>query len=105
MNHSIYILYSDTADKYYVGETEDVLQRLILHNLGTFSGSSTKIASDWKILATFLLKNRIEARIVEKYIKQMKSRKFTESLIANLDFFLNFKELVFQKFNIIISKQ
>ncbi len=105
MNHFIYILYSDTADKYYVGETEDVVQRLILHNSGTFSGSSTKIACDWKILATFLLRNRIEARIVEKYIKQMKSRKFTESLITNLDFFLNFKELVFQKFTIIISKQ
>jgi putative endonuclease len=77
---------------------------LELHNSGTFSGSSTKIASDWKVLVIFVVKNRTEARVVEKYIKGMKSRKFTESLIDNNIFYLNFKELVCQKFNIIISK-
>jgi putative endonuclease len=102
MAHYIYIIYSKTTDKFYIGETENISQRLKWHNTKEFANSSTKIASDWVLKKYFEVNDRTEARTVEKYIKNMKSRKFIESLIKDEVFSLNFRQRVTQKFNIAI---
>ncbi|MGM0504901.1 MAG: GIY-YIG nuclease family protein, partial [Bacteroidota bacterium] len=37
MNYYCYILYSKRLDKYYVGETQELEERLRLHHSGFFS--------------------------------------------------------------------
>jgi len=40
--HYVYIIYSESFDRFYVGETGDVGGRIMQHNTGFYRGSSTK---------------------------------------------------------------
>ena len=79
--HFVYIIYSKKSDKYYVGETTDVEQRIHWHNSHYFKRASTVIADDWELCLSINCKNIQQARKIEKYIKQMKSRVFIEKLV------------------------
>jgi len=81
--HYCYILYSTKINKYYIGESEDPHRRVEEHNNGLFKGSFTNRVSDWRLLISIECKDRNEARKVESFIKNQKSRKFIEKLIAN----------------------
>ncbi|MGG7035029.1 MAG: GIY-YIG nuclease family protein [Flavobacterium sp.] len=48
--HYLYIIYSKTADKFYIGETQNLEERLQKHNEHLYNNSFTKIASDWKLV-------------------------------------------------------
>ena len=50
----IYILYSESANKYYVGHTDNLERRLFEHNNG-MTRFTSNIASDWIIMYTCLL--------------------------------------------------
>jgi putative endonuclease len=79
----IYILYSDSADKYYIGHTNDIIRRLEEHNCAE-KNSFTSRYRPWILKASFpVSESRREARIVENYIKNMKSRKIVERLIEH----------------------
>jgi putative endonuclease len=75
-----YILYSRSLDEYYIGETEDVKARLQLHNSGFFKGSYTSKSSGWVIFFLIKCTSRNQARMIERHIKNMKSRKYIENL-------------------------
>ncbi|WP_310377466.1 GIY-YIG nuclease family protein [Flavobacterium sp.] len=47
-SHSLYILYSRSNIKYYVGETHNIEERILKHNQHLYSNSFTKIANDWE---------------------------------------------------------
>jgi putative endonuclease len=81
--HYLYILYSKSLDKYYVGETSDITQRLNQHFSGFYKGSYTSQTDDWekKLVIEFSTIN--QARKAEIFIKKMKSRKFIEQLIED----------------------
>ena len=83
MRHFLYILYSKSANKYYIGETSDVSFRLNLHNSHEFKGSFTKIASDWEVKLTFENAEKSNILFLEKFIKRMKSRVFIQKIIEN----------------------
>jgi putative endonuclease len=87
--HHLYILYSKSADRYYIGETHDLAARIILHNSHAYEGSFSKIASDWKVVLDFETENRTEALSLEKFIKKMKSKKFILKIIANPEILLD----------------
>ena len=77
----VYILFSNTLDKFYVGHTQNLTDRIYRHNN---SGSkSTKNASDWKLVYSEQLSNRSEAYKREMEIKKKKSRKYIENLISD----------------------
>jgi putative endonuclease len=80
--HYLYIIYSDSLDKYYVGETPDVEIRLAQHNNHYFKTNFTKSANDWKLSTKHEYRNRREALFLEKFMKKMKSRLFIEKIIA-----------------------
>lgn len=80
--HFVYILYSKTLNKYYVGETKDISTRLELYNTGFFKGAFTSQANDWSLEHEIKCKDITQARAIETHIKKMKSRKFIETLIA-----------------------
>ncbi|MGF1556570.1 GIY-YIG nuclease family protein [Paucihalobacter sp.] len=85
MKYFIYILYARSVDKFYVGESPDVAQRLSLHENHHFKRAFTKIADDWEIKLEFQCQNREDALFLEKFIKRMKSKKFIQKIIQNPD--------------------
>ncbi len=81
MTYSVYILYSPSLDQYYVGQTDNISNRLFRHNN---SGSkSTKKANDWELKYHEPHLTRSAAVTRETEIKRKKSRKYIESLIAD----------------------
>ena len=81
MNHFVYILHSDSKDRYYIGSCADVAQRLLRHNAG--ATPSTKPYRPWRIVYTEELESKTEALKRENYIKRMKSRTYIESLFKS----------------------
>jgi putative endonuclease len=77
----VYILYSKTLDRFYVGQTENLDNRIFRH---TNSGSkSTKAADDWELKYKEECNTRSEAVQREAEIKKKKSRKYIEWLISS----------------------
>ena len=81
--HYLYIIYSETTNKFYTGETHDVEERLQKHNNHDYDNSFTKIATDWKLVLQFNCTDRKSALFLEQFIKKMKSRKFIEKIIID----------------------
>jgi len=75
-----YILYSESADKYYVGSTNDINSRLKKHN--NKNKGYTNRSSDWKIVYKKDFVNRTDAIMFEKEIKSWKSRTMIQKLIS-----------------------
>jgi len=76
--YTVYILYSQQKDKYYIGQTEDLAKRLSEHNLRKNLG-----ASDWIIAYSESYNTRSEAMKRELEIKGKKRRSYIEALINN----------------------
>ena len=74
----VYILYSDTKSKYYVGQTNNMDDRLNRHNSG-FS-LATKYGIPWKLVQTFICNNRSEAILLEKKIKKRAAKRYLQDL-------------------------
>ena len=79
MGHFVYILYSISRDRYYVGSTSEIEQRLIRHNAG--ATPSTKTGRPWKIVYREEHATKSEALKRENQIKRQKSRVYIEGLI------------------------
>ena len=80
MRYYVYILYSPSKGKYYVGSCEDMSVRLLQHNAGR--NKSTKHGVPWELRKTEDYAMRSEAVKREFFIKSMKSRKFIEAVVA-----------------------
>lgn len=80
--HFLYIIYSPTADKYFVSETDNVPERIELHNSFKRLKSITGKPSDWTQKLIFECNSREEAVYLVKHIRKMKSRAFLEKVIA-----------------------
>ncbi len=78
---SLYILFSERKNKYYVGFTGDILnERLRRHN-SNHKGFTGRIP-DWKIVYKEEFLNKKDAMQREKTIKKWKSRNMIEKLIG-----------------------
>ena len=70
----VYILYSERFDKFYIGHTDNLENRVWSHN-NTDRNTFTSKYRPWEIVASFeVTKNRADAMQVEKRSKQMKSK-------------------------------
>ncbi len=78
----VYILFSSSKSKYYIGQTLDIENRLNQHNSG-FS-LSTKYGIPWEIVQTFMCETRSEAILLEKKIKKRGAKRYLEDLNKNL---------------------
>jgi putative endonuclease len=79
MPHFVYILYSETIDKYYFGSCSNIEERLLRHNAG--ATISTKPGRPWKVVYQEEFNSKTEVIKREIYLKRMKSRVFIELLI------------------------
>jgi putative endonuclease len=76
----IYIIYSKSADLYYVGYTKDPQRRLIEHNSNPHN-TFTSIHRPWVMKALFECGlSDAQSIAVERLIKKQKSRKLIELL-------------------------
>lgn len=69
MQFFVYILYSDAFDKYYVGQTNDIKDRLNRHNNGYEKSTSPFVP--WKIIWFTEKLTRAEAVSLEKKLKNL----------------------------------
>ena len=74
----VYILYSLSKEKYYVGQTNNIEDRLRRHNSGY--SLSTKNGIPWELITSFSLSNRSEAMILEKKIKSTGAKRYLISV-------------------------
>ena len=79
--YTVYIIYSESLDKFYIGYTEDVAHRLGQHNSGI--SEFTSRATDWVLRYSERYDTRELAMKREKEIKNKKSRKYIEWLISS----------------------
>ncbi|RZK48188.1 MAG: GIY-YIG nuclease family protein [Pedobacter sp.] len=77
----LYILYSISRDKYYVGSTNNLVERFKTHNSNHrgFTGRT----GDWEIVYTENYLTREDAYARERAIKKWKSRRLIEKLIGS----------------------
>ena len=68
----VYILYSESADRYYIGQTNNLVDRLKRHNMGQVL--STKSYVPWELRFSLEVPTRKDAVKVERYLKNLKSR-------------------------------
>lgn len=75
MTYYIYILYSNSIDRYYVGYSSDPWLRLEQH-LSNSTDKYTGKSKDWILKAVFEVSNSEgDAIKIERFIKKQKSRK------------------------------
>ena len=79
--YSVYIMYSQKLDKYYIGYSSDVEDRLRKHNRNSKGFSSLGIP--WILLYTECFESKKEALAREKQLKNWKNRNRLESLIKS----------------------
>ena len=78
----VYILFSESANKYYIGHTNNIEIRLIKHNSPVMFGEFTRKNGPWKLMySEDGFETRSDAMKREKQIKKWKSRKKIEDLI------------------------
>jgi putative endonuclease len=81
MKYSVYILYSQSKDRYYTGYTTNPDERLLEHNNG--ATPSTRPGIPWIMVYKEECEDKTAAIRIENTIKKMKSRKYIERLIFN----------------------
>jgi len=77
---SVYILFSEELNKYYIGSTTVSIEDRLKKHLADQNGF-TGIAKDWKVVYTEILPDKRQALIREKQIKSWKSKPMIENLI------------------------
>jgi putative endonuclease len=79
MKYYVYIIHSQSNDKYYIGYSHNPNERLEKHNLG--ATTSTRTGRPWVLVYIDECKDKSSAIRRESEIKRMKSRKYIENLI------------------------
>ena len=81
MKYYFYILFSQKLNRYYLGHTSDLIDRIRKHN-SNHKGFTGK-ANDWKLVYSEEYSLKCEAYARERQVKSWKSKNRIESLIAN----------------------
>ena len=84
MNHYVYILYSASKDRYYIGYSGNLKDRISRHNAGR--SKSTKSGRPWVVVYLRAYENAGQAYQGEQAIKKRKSRAFLAQLISDYEY-------------------
>jgi putative endonuclease len=79
-----YILFSQSFDRFYYGQTEDLNARLSYHNSGKVASTAPYIP--WALFAYKEVNSRADALKLEKKLKNLKSRKGVAEFISKNNF-------------------
>ncbi len=81
MGYSIYILYSHKFDRTYIGQTNNLENRLNYHNSGKVR--STKAYIPWERIYSENFYTRSESMNREKWFKSSAGRKLLKKILEN----------------------
>ena len=76
----VYILYSPSLDRFYIGSCENIQERMAQHMSATYPKAFTKKAQDWSVYLLLEELTYSQARSIETHLKRMKSKKFIMNL-------------------------
>ena len=91
----VYILFSKKLNRYYIGFTTNLNQRLDYHYNDTQARKFTYNADDWILVHSIECISKNQALAVEKHIKSMKSKVY----IQNLQKYPEIQEKLLSKYN------
>ena len=74
----VYILFSESLNRYYIGQTKGVILRLQQHNAGL--SKYTKSGMPWKLIKCFETNTRSEAIILERKIKKRGAKRYLNNI-------------------------
>jgi putative endonuclease len=76
--YTVYIIYSESFDSFYIGFTSNIEVRLLQHNSG--QTKSTKAKVPWRIVYTETFETSGEATRRERFLKKQKNKTFYKKL-------------------------
>ncbi|MBU1202467.1 GIY-YIG nuclease family protein [Patescibacteria group bacterium] len=79
--YTVYAIYNKTVNKFYIGQTKNLSERLTIHNKKIFSGYTSKFDGNWEIIYSEKIKTRKEALTREKQLKSYRGRQFIKKFI------------------------
>jgi putative endonuclease len=80
MNYYVYILFSPSIEKYYIGYSENPEKRLEFHN-SELNKIWSKRGQPWRLEKVISFSSKTEALKAERYIKNKKSVSYISRLI------------------------
>jgi len=81
MNYFVYILFSEKLNRFYIGQTVNVEERLVQHNSGFYDKASTKVSNDWKLFWKLKCNSKKQAILIESHIKRMRNKVYYQNLV------------------------
>lgn len=79
MNFLVYIIYNKDFDKFYIGQTDNIIRRLEEHKLGKVNYTS-KCPGEWMLVYEEIFPNQTEALKRERFLKRQKNKNFYKKL-------------------------
>ena len=76
--YTVYIIYSTSKSRYYVGQTNDIDDRIKRHN--NKESISTKNGTPWKLIYGTNLQTRSEAVLLETKIKKRGAARYLQDI-------------------------
>ena len=80
MNYTVYILYSETYNKIYIGHTKNLIKRFYSHNELSKKGWTIKFRP-WKVIYCEYFESKTQASKKEKQLKFAKGREWIRNKI------------------------
>jgi putative endonuclease len=77
----VYAIYNKAVNKFYIGQTEDLEFRLVVHNQKLLKGYTSRFDGNWKLIYSEKCQSRKEALIREKQLKTYRGRQFIKTFI------------------------
>jgi putative endonuclease len=77
---SVYVLYSNTLNRYYIGSCKDLSYRIDQHINKDFTNAFTAKVQDWTLYFYIDELEYKQARMIEQHIKKMKSSTYVKNL-------------------------
>ena len=77
---SVYILFSDHLNRFYIGSCKDLSYRIDQHLNKEFIKSFTAKAEDWELYISIDNLVYEQARLIELHVKKMKSKNYIQNL-------------------------
>jgi len=75
MNFYTYIAHNSKHNKFYIGQTDNLIRRINEHNSG-MSNYTSKYDGEWKITYYETFDSRSDAMKREKFLKKQKNKEF-----------------------------
>ncbi len=78
----VYALFNKEHNKIYIGQTENIAERVLAHNNHSFDRSYTaRYSGEWKLFYIEEFNTRSEALKREKQLKSYRGREFIKQII------------------------